>query len=153
ISLLTFSTIVAAISVVEPRRLSIALIVTLAFAIGARIVKGVTWSGAVAGAVIAFILYAGAGPGAFLSLIALFAITSLATRLGYARKQRSGPAERTDGRNAWQFLANLSVAAIFVILFDLTSNNAFIVAFAAALAEAATDTVSSECGQALSDRA
>jgi uncharacterized protein (TIGR00297 family) len=135
------------------QRLAIALIVTLLFAAAARFVRGVTRSGAAAGAVIAFILYAGGGPGAFLTLIALFAITWVATRMGYAKKERSGTAERTDGRNAAQVLANLAVATLAIVLYATTAASVFIICFAAALAEAAADTVSSEFGQAMSDRA
>jgi len=138
---------------IDPARLWTALAVTLLFAAAARLVRGVTRSGAVAGAVVAFFFYAGGGPGAFAVLIALFALTWLATRMGYAKKQRSGTAEKTDGRNACQVLANLGIATICIILFAVTRSVVFVVCFAAALAEAAADTVSSECGQALRDRA
>jgi uncharacterized protein (TIGR00297 family) len=134
-------------------RLWMALAVTLLFAAAARLLRGVSRSGAAAGAVVAFIFYAGAGPGAFAVLIALFALTWLATRMGYSEKLRSGTAEKTDGRNAYQVLANLGTAALCVILFAVTDRVVFFICFAASLAEAAADTVSSECGQALSDRA
>ncbi|PYX90740.1 MAG: hypothetical protein DMG68_00780, partial [Acidobacteria bacterium] len=39
---------------------------TLAFTAAARFVRGVTWSGAVAGAAVSFLLFLGAGSGAFL---------------------------------------------------------------------------------------
>jgi uncharacterized protein (TIGR00297 family) len=138
---------------INPARLWTALAVTLLFAAAARLVRGVTRSGAAVGAVVAFFFYACGGPGAFAVLIALFAVTWLATRMGYTKKQRSGTAEKTDGRNAYQVLANLGIAAICIILFAVTAGGVYVVCFAAALAEAAADTVSSECGEALSDRA
>ena len=131
-----------------------AIVVTLAFAALARALRGVSVSGALAGAVICFLLYAGAGPGAFLALVAVFAITWAATKLGYRRKQDLGTAERREGRAASQVLANLSVAAACAVLFALSHSKAvFLLAMAAALCEATADTVSSELGQALSPRA
>src|SRR5215472_7344732 len=47
-------------------RLAGALAVTLVFAVVARVIHGVTTSGALAGALVSFLLYAAAGPGAFL---------------------------------------------------------------------------------------
>ena len=85
--------------------------------------------------------------GSFPALTALFALTWAATRLGFRRKQESGLAERGDGRNAWQVLANLGVAALASVFFSATGKWAWLVAASAALAEAATDTVASEIGQ------
>ena len=131
-----------------------ALILTLAFAALARWLRGVSSSGAVAGAAVCFVLYAGAGSGAFAALVAVFALTWVSTRLGYQRKRKLGTAEKLDGRTALQVLANLAVAAICAGLFAVTSKNpAFLLAASAALSEAAADTVSSEVGQARSARA
>jgi uncharacterized protein (TIGR00297 family) len=74
-------------------------------------------------------------------------MTWAATRLGYGQKAALGLAERRDGRNASQVLANLAVAAAASIAFCITGVRAFLVAAAAGLAEAATDTVASEVGQ------
>lgn len=126
-----------------------ALAVTLAFAVLARAMRGVTTSGAVAGAVVCFLLYAGAGPGAFAALVLVFVLAWVTTRVGYQRKQKLGTAERREGRRASQVLANLGVAAVCSVLYSArTSNPAFLLAMAAALSEAAADTVSSELGQA-----
>lgn len=121
--------------------------VTLAFAVLARILRGVNRSGMWAGGWACFLLFASAGPAAFAALTALFALTWAATRLGFRRKQELGVAERGDGRNAWQVLANLGAATIASVLFNATGNWAWLVAASAALAEAATDTVASEIGQ------
>jgi uncharacterized protein (TIGR00297 family) len=113
----------------------------------ARALRGVNRSGAVAGGLACFLLFAGAGPVAFAALAELFAMTWVATRLGYRRKLALGLAERREGRNGWQILANLAVAALGAVVFSATGNRLWLVAALAALAEAATDTVASEIGQ------
>lgn len=131
----------------SPERLAIAAGVTLGFAVLARALRGVTLSGAIAGGIACFALFAGAGPGAFATLAALFVMTWLSTRVGYRRKLELGVAERREGRNAWQVLANLAVAAAGALVFGVTGNSVWVVFATAALAEAATDTVASEIGQ------
>lgn len=131
----------------SPERMAIAAAVTLCFAVLARALRGVNRSGAVAGGLACFLLFAGAGPVAFAALAALFAMTWVATRLGYRRKLALGLAERREGRNGWQILANLAVAALGAVVFSATGNRLWLVAALAALAEAATDTVASEIGQ------
>lgn len=131
----------------SPGRMAVAAAVTVGFAVLARALRGVNGSGALAGGIACFALYASAGPSAFAALAALFLLTWAATRLGFRRKQELGLAERREGRNGWQVLANLGVAALSSILFSATGNRAWLVAAIAALAEAATDTVASEIGQ------
>jgi uncharacterized protein (TIGR00297 family) len=131
----------------SPGRLAIAGVVTLGFALLARALRGVDLSGMLAGGAACFLLFAGAGPSAFAVLAALFLLTWVATRFGYRRKQDLGVAERGDGRDAWQVLANLSVASLGAAAFGVTGNRAWLFATVAALAEAATDTVASEIGQ------
>jgi uncharacterized protein (TIGR00297 family) len=131
----------------SPGRLAIAAAVTLGFAVLARAVRGVNHSGALAGGFACFVLFTGAGPTAFATLAALFLMTWAATRLGYRRKLALGLAERREGRNAWQILANLAVAALGSVAFSATGNRVWLIAALAALAEAATDTVASEIGQ------
>jgi len=131
----------------SPERLAIAAAVTLGFAVVARALRGVNRSGAPAGGLACFLLFAGAGPTAFCTLAALFVMTWISTRLGYRRKLALGLAERREGRNAWQVLANLAVAAIGSVVFSVTGNRVWLIAMLAALAEAATDTVASEIGQ------
>ncbi len=130
-----------------------ALAVTAIFALAGYGLRGVSRSGAVAGFLVAFLLYYCAGEGAFGLLVALFTLTFLATRFGRQRKLALGTAEKPDGRSASQVLANVGVATLFAISYGYSSRFSFLVACAAALAEAAADTVSSECGQALSSSA
>ena len=126
-------------------------VLTLTFAIFGRLVRGVTTGGAVAGAVVCFCLLLGAGLGGLAALVTVFALTWIATRIGYSRKQRLGTAEPRQGRSAAQVFANLGVAALCALLYAFTLNDrGLLLAMMAALAEAAADTVSSEIGQAIS---
>jgi uncharacterized protein (TIGR00297 family) len=128
-------------------RLAIAGAVTVGFAMLARGLRGVNRSGMFAGSGACFLLYAGTGPPAFAALVALFLLTWLSTRLGYRTKHQLGIAEHREGRNGWQVSANLAVAALGSVLFSATGSRVWLLAAAAALAEAATDTVASEIGQ------
>jgi len=123
---------------------------TLVFAILGRVVRGGTTGGAVAGAAVCFALLWGAGLAGFAGLLTVFVLTWIATRFGYKHKQRLGTAEARTGRNSIQVLANLGMSAGCAILYStLWPDRRLLVALAAALAEAAADTVSSEMGQAL----
>jgi uncharacterized protein (TIGR00297 family) len=128
-----------------------ALVVTTLFGLFGYLSRGVTRSGAVAGAAAACLIYVGMGLGGFVTLFAVFAITWLTTRIGYSRKRRLGLAEDRRGRNAGQVLANLTTAALFSLVAIFHRDIGF--AAIAALAEAACDTASSEVGEALSSRA
>lgn len=102
---------------------------------------------------------------ALVPLLAVFVLSHLATRLGRAKKERLGTAERHGGRSAAQVGANLGLAAL--VSLDLVQNwladagwfgptfpapPPLFVLGLAALAEAAADTVSSEVGQVLGGR-
>jgi len=144
--------LVAFLEVVDPNlQLGMAAAVTIFFAILGYISRGVTFSGALAGAVVSFALYGGAGPGAVAVLVLVFAVTWLATRLGYRRKLILGTAEKEAGRTALQVLANLAVAGACAAGYGLLARkDALLLAMAAALCEAVADTVSSELGQVAS---
>lgn len=131
----------------SPSRLAVAAAVTLGFAILAYALHGVNRSGAIAGGLACLALFVGIGPGAFATLSALFIMTWFSTRLGYQQKQELGLAERREGRNASQVLANLAVPAAGALAFGVKGNNIWVLFAVAALAEAATDTVASEIGQ------
>jgi len=141
-------------SLVPSGRVLWALGLTAAFAASARLLRAVTGPGAVAGGVLAFLLYLGGGPGAFAALIAVFLLTWVTTRLGHRRKRQLGTAEAGSGRSASQVVANVGIAAAAALV-GLASRHEtpWLLASAAALAEAAADTSSSEVGQAISDSA
>ena len=106
-----------------------------------------------AGFVVALAVFLTAGPGGFAALASVFCVAWLTTRLGYRRKQVLGFAESVQGRSAAQVLANLGAAAGFSVAAHITGVHTLLTAAIAALAEAAADTVASEIGEALSERA
>lgn len=126
-----------------------ALLVTAAFAVGGWLLRGVSVTGALAGAMIAFILCALAGRRMFAVLFTVFVLTLLATFAGRDRKQKLELAEPGGGRSAAQVAANLLVAAAALVF--LPRDFALVMTIAV-LAEAAADTVSSEMGEAFGQR-
>jgi uncharacterized protein (TIGR00297 family) len=99
---------------------------------------------------------------ALVPILAVSLLAHFATRLGRAKKERLGTAEKRQGRSASQVAANLGVAVLVtgeVVQSWLTGTHRFMPVtlapmplFAvglAALGEAAADTVSSEVGQVL----
>jgi len=130
-------------------RLILAVAVNLTFALLAWRLHAASRSGAVLGFVLGLLIYLGWGWKSFVILFAFFLLGSAATRLGYAEKLARGVAEDRGGARSWrEALANVGPAAFFAILVITTHReSAFLVAFVAALAEAAGDTVSSEIGQ------
>lgn len=125
------------------RRFLIALAITAGFAVLAWFAGGVNFTGALAGSAVAFIM-AVRDLRMFLALLIVFAVTLVATRVGYARKQQLRTAEPAGGRTAAQAMANLGIAALVVAI----AGKAWPVLALAALAEAAGDTSSSEIGMA-----
>jgi uncharacterized protein (TIGR00297 family) len=102
---------------------------------------------------------------ALVPVLAVFVVTSFATRLGRAKKERMGLAEQRVGRSAAQVAANLGAAALVCCevaqswLADshwssaaVLSRSLLFAPMLAALAEAAADTASSEIGQVLGGR-
>jgi uncharacterized protein (TIGR00297 family) len=129
------------------------LALTLAFALTAWGMRAVTLSGAFAGLIITGFICLGAGLPAFFAIFTVFALTFVTTRLGYTRKQQLGAAEHHEGRRASQIFANLGAAAMCVApMLFFPSARGLLIGMVAALAEAAADTVSSELGQAFSNR-
>ena len=131
-----------------------AVVLSSIFALLAFVLRGVSRSGASAGALIAFVQTAAGGLPMFGMLALVFALTWLATRLGRERKLRLGVAEQRRGRDGAQVLANLWAAAMAITLsLLLPCSYALHIAAMAALVEAASDTASSEIGQAFGRRA
>lgn len=133
--------------------LLLCFVISVGFAALAFSVGAVNRSGAVAGAMVSFLLCAGGGFAALTALIAVFILAWLTTKIGYQRKERIGAAEKIEGRDAFQVLANLGVAAGCAILYALQGKAVFLLAVAASLSEAAADTVSSEIGQLSHEKA
>jgi uncharacterized protein (TIGR00297 family) len=136
-------------------RVILAVLVSAIFALAALALRLATRSGAAAGFVLSVAIYMGYGWKSFLVLFAFFVLGAVATRLGYAKKAARGIAQGRGGARSWREAgANLLAGAFFSILVITTHREAaFLAALVAALAEAAGDTVSSEIGEWLSDRA
>ena len=135
------------------RRFAPALLLTAALAAVAQRLGAVTPQGAMAGASASLLLFLGGGPGAFAGLTTVFLLTWISTRWVHERKLRLGVAEKREGRSAGQVLANTTVAALLAAASPFAaSSELWLAGAAAALAEAAADTVSSEFGQAAGGR-
>ena len=133
-------------------RIALALLLTVALAVVARGIRAVTTGGAVAGTVLTFTMLA-AGMGTFAAVATVFLLAWGSTLWRRTRKQRMGVGEGSGGRRGIQIVANLGAAAAAAVLWAVTGQAGFLLALASALAEAAGDTVASECGQALAHRA
>src|SRR6185312_6294798 len=118
--------------------------------------RAATLAAAIAGGLATAALYL-ATPG-LKTALGLLLLTLAATRFGRARKESMGIAEGPRGRNASQVAANLGIAVLASV--PLGMARMFLVpgalggtpmrlALAAALAEAAADTLSSEFGEVL----
>jgi uncharacterized protein (TIGR00297 family) len=137
------------------RRIVLAVGICLVFSLLALTLKMVNVSGAMTGFILAVVVYMGYGYKSFLIFLGFFLLGSLATRLGYAKKAARGVAEKRGGARSWrEALANTLAGSFFAVLVITTHQEAaFLVAMIASFSEAAGDTVSSEIGQWLSDRA
>ena len=131
-------------------RLVPAVFITFGFAVMARVLRGVTFSGAAAGFLVTLILFVASGSAMFGAVLLVFVLTYIATRFGRSRKRSLAIAERPGGRDEAQVLANLGFAALAAACARLTPwPLPFLAGSIAALAEAASDTVSSEMGKAV----
>lgn len=131
--------------------------ISIAFGLIVWLLRAATGYAAATGAILTACLYLHT-PGwrtALFPLIAMLILTLTATRIGRAHKEQLGAAESRRGRNAAQVAANIGAAALAAIplttaqLFTPSkqTQTASLAAIAAALAEAAADTLSSELGQ------
>ena len=127
---------------------TVGLTLVLAFALAAWLMRGVSRSGALAGAMVAFIA-ASRDLKLFWMLLIVFFVTFAATRAGASRKRQLKMAEAESGRSASQVMSNLGIAALVLAIPPFTP--AYLLALAA-LAEVAADTTSSEIGTALATR-
>ena len=135
-------------------RLVPAVLITLGFALIAKLSGGVTYSGAAAGFLVTSLLFLSGGPTIFVAILLVFVLTLGATRFGRTRKRSLAIAERGGGRDGAQVLANVGISATFAALSSITPYSVPLMAGSlAALAEAACDTVSSESGKAMAREA
>ena len=113
--------------------------------------KALTIGGIIAAFVVDIIISVTLGNSGFLLLLAFFAFGIITDKVKKkhkkARQNKKEPTEkRGDCRDQVQVLANSLVATICAVLFGITQNRIFVIAFAASLAEALADTVASGIG-------
>lgn len=132
------------------RALPAALALNAAAAWAGYRARTVSRSGMIAGAAIGTIIFAAAGWRGWLLLLATFVAATASSRMGLRRKTILGIAEARGGRRgAGNAIANTGIACACAMLAALTaSNEAALVAFAAALAAGGSDTMASEIGKA-----
>ena len=113
--------------------------------------KALTIGGILAALAVDIIISITLGNSGFLLLLAFFAFGMLTDKVKKkykkAKQNKNAPTEkRGDCRDQVQVLANSLVATICAILFGITNNRIFAIAYAASLAEALADTVASGIG-------
>jgi uncharacterized protein (TIGR00297 family) len=132
------------------RNFFVAVAVNAAFALAARAFGAVSWSGVVGGLFVGVTIATFGGLPAFGVLAFFFLLGSTATRLGYSKKEARGIAQEKKGaRGAVHAFANCSVAAYLAFLggsVPVAVSAPLWLAFVAALATAACDTLGSEIG-------
>jgi uncharacterized protein (TIGR00297 family) len=111
--------------------------------------RSVNASGLVMGILMGAAIYVFLGPPGFAVLLLFFVLGSGASKLGYKRKAAKGLAQEAGGRRgAKHAVANAGAGLMLAFLAAATPHEPlFALAFVAAFATAAADTVSSEIGQ------
>jgi uncharacterized protein (TIGR00297 family) len=148
-------------TLVDPQRLAdfsptlmhdaaIGAAINAVLAIAAYLARGVDLSGALCGWSLGVGLYALSGWRGFALLFVFFVLGTACTKIGYTKKSILGIAQEKGGRRgARNAIANTGAGVLFAFLAVATPHPAlFALAFTAAFATAAADTVSSEIGQA-----
>ncbi len=129
------------ISSASGRGLAVALAVNVAVAALMGVLRVVSASGVVAGAVAGFLILGAGGWGAYGLLWTFFLAGTLATKLGYRRKASAGLAQGNGGRRGVANVVANCIVPVALLLLGLPSI-AFVAAFGAALA----DTLGTEVG-------
>lgn len=129
--------------------LAVGLAVNLLVGWAALRARAVDGSGFAAGVAVGTFIFTFGGWRGYLMLAVFFLVGSLATRIGYGAKAAAGIAQEKGGsRGAKNALANCGTGLFLVLLTAVTPHGTWLaVAFVAAFATAALDTVSSEIGQ------
>jgi len=130
-------------------RLPWALAVNGLLGLAAWRARSVNLSGLIAGGVLGAAIFVGLGAPGFITLLTFFVLGTGATRVGFAVKEAAGLAQARGGRRgAENALANAGAGAALALLAATTPyGTVMVIAFVAAFATAAFDTVSSEIGQ------
>jgi len=108
--------------------------------------RALTRSGAIAAFLVGTLTYAGGTVGFTLLLLAFFVPSVLLSRAGKARKRALVDVGKGGARDALQVLANGGVATICAIVWALTRDLHWAIAFAGAYAASTADTWATEIG-------
>jgi len=129
--------------------LAVGLAINLVVGWAALKARAVDRSGFAAGVAVGTFIFTFGGWQGYLMLAAFFLVGSLSTRVGYSAKAAAGIAQEKGGsRGAKNALANCGTGLFLILLAAITPYGTWLaVAFVAAFATAAFDTVSSEIGQ------
>ena len=118
--------------------------------------KSIDFIGALSAIAIGTAITAGFGLAGFALMAGFFLIGSAMTKIGFAKKVALGIAQEKGGARSWQnAFANGGVPALLALcglLSQGTTRAAYLLAYAAAVATAASDTCSSEVGKAYGRR-
>jgi uncharacterized protein (TIGR00297 family) len=137
-------------------RAGVGLGISLAIAVAAWAAGALDLGGAAVAVAIGTAITAALAPPFLAILVAFFVVSSVATRIGYARKASRGIAEERGGvRGARHALANGGVPAFLALMAGLAPplfRDLLVLAYAASVATAAADTCSSEIGKAFGRR-
>lgn len=141
----------AAASPLLAARLPWALGLSAGLGLLALLARSVKISGLIAGIVVGGVITLGLGAQGFAVLALFFVMGSGASKAGYRRKAAKGLAQEEGGRRgAKHAIANCGVGVLAAFFALATPHEwVFALAFVAAFATAAADTVSSEIGQLL----
>ncbi len=130
-----------------------AISINLAAAVLATKLRWISGEGTMLALVFGFFVYVTLDWPAYLLLCTFLVLGSLATRLGKRRKERLKVAEKGGGRRGASNVLSNGIVPILIATSALwVKNPALHVAFAAAVATAALDTVATEIGQWLGQR-
>ena len=125
-----------------------ALLINLAAALLATFLRWISWKGTVLASLFGFFVYIAMGWQAYALLCVFLILGSLATRMGKKRKEMLRIAEGEHGRRGVSNVLCNGIVPILIALFSLWIKSPVLaVAFAAAVATATLDTVSTEIGQ------
>lgn len=130
-----------------------ALIVNVLAAILVLLLRWISWKGTLLAFFFGVFIYASTGLEGYLLMAAFLVLGSVATRLGMARKEELRVAQENKGRRgALNVAANGLVPFLTALFFFWIDAPLLRVAYAAAIATATFDTLSTEIGQWLGRR-
>jgi uncharacterized protein (TIGR00297 family) len=131
----------------DASQLYLAAILAVVIALAAKLARALSWSGAVAAAVVGFLLFGIGGWRGAAALLLFFITSSALSRVGKARKDAL-KFEKGGERDAGQVLANGGIAALCAALMTLYPHRSHWLAIGllGALAAANADTWATELG-------